>query len=177
MRVIGLDSNKTVVEVKNVLDNYLLQNNELISDIGEIGQVQQPDGGFITPIPPMPTLQDTKNSKILEMTQAYETDIYGIFTSTAFDGKTEETYSCSATDQVRINGEVTTALAVLAGYSTEKISWKNVNQFECVEWHPKNMVTLGTDLHAFVTDRTNYIEALTAYINSLTTIDDVNKVT
>lgn len=123
------------------------------------------------------TLDGAKNAKINEMTQAYENAIYGTFTSTAFDGTTQETYSCSQTDQVRINGEVTMAMAVKAGFSTETISWKNVNQDKCVTWTPDAMIKLGTDLHKFVTEKTDYLETLTAYVNSLTSVDDVNKVT
>lgn len=124
-----------------------------------------------------PSIDNIKKNKLMEVEQSYEKEIYNTFTSTAFDGKTEETYSCSQTDQVRINGEVTMAMAVKAGFSTESISWKNVNQVQCVAWTADSMIKLGTDLHAFVTAKTDYLEALTVYINSLTTIDDVNKVT
>lgn len=123
------------------------------------------------------TLDGSKNAKISETTQAYEKEIYGTFKSTAFDGSTQEAYSCSQTDQVRINGEVTMAMAVKAGFSTETISWKNVNQDKCVTWTADAMIKLGTDLHKFVTERTDYLEELTAYINGLMNIDDVNKVT
>lgn len=122
-------------------------------------------------------LTTIKTDKISEMTQVYENEIYGNFQSSAFDGKTQETYSCSQTDQVRINGEVTMAMAVKAGFSTEIISWKNVNQTQCVTWTADAMIKLGVDLHSFVTSKTDYLEALTVYINSLTTTDDVNKVT
>lgn len=122
-------------------------------------------------------LEDYKKNKLYEVEQAYEKEAYGAFTSTAFDGKTEETYSCSQTDQVRINGEVTMSMAVKAGFSTEPISWKNVNQPQCVPWAADSMIALGVDLHKFETEKSDYLEALTVYINSLTTIDDVNKVT
>lgn len=122
-------------------------------------------------------LASVQQNKISEMTQAYENEIYGTFTSTAFDGSTQETYSCSQTDQVRINGEVTMAMAVKAGFSTETTSWKNVNQTQCVTWTADSMIKLGVDLHKFVTAQTDYLEAITVYINSLTSIDDVNKVT
>lgn len=134
---------------------------------------------ILTPysVPHLPTLDETKNQKIIEITQAYNSEIYGTFKSNAFDGNTEETYSCSSTDQVRINGEVTMAMAVKAGFSQEPISWKNVNQDKCVDWTADSMIKLGTDLHKFITSKTDYLEALTAYINILTTADDVNKVT
>lgn len=125
----------------------------------------------------IPNINNTKKNKLSEVEQAYKKEAYGTFTSTAFDGKTEETYSCSQTDQVRINGEVTMAMAIKAGFSTEDISWKNVNQPQCVAWTADSMITLGADLHKFETVKADYLEALIVYINSLTTIDDVNKVT
>lgn len=122
-------------------------------------------------------LATVKQNKINEMTQAYQNEIYGTFQSSAFDGVNQEIYSCSQTDQVRINGEVTMAMAVKAGFSLETIFWKNVNQDKCVTWTADAMIKLGTDLHKFVTIQTDCLEALTVYINSLTNIDDINKVT
>lgn len=126
---------------------------------------------------PEESLEEVKKSKCEELKQDYEKASYETFTSNAFDGTTVETYSCSATDQVRINGEVTAAMAVLQGYSTEKISWKNINQAACVEWQPKSMVNLGIALHKFVTENTDKLESLISYVNKLSTIEDVQKVT
>ena len=65
MRIITLDSNKVITSVKDVGDNYVLGTNDLISDIGEIGQIQQNDGSFITPTlvvsTPQPSLEDKVN--------------------------------------------------------------------------------------------------------------------
>jgi hypothetical protein len=123
------------------------------------------------------TLPGAQNAKIAEITQEYENQIYGTFASTAFDGATEETYACDATSQMRINGEVTMAMAVKAGFSAEILSWKNANQAQCVTWTAEQMIKLGTDLHSFVTSKTDYLEQLTVYINSLTDINAVNAVT
>jgi hypothetical protein len=57
MRVITLDANKKVISVKTVGDSYILQLNDIITDLGDIGMIQQLDGSFIidtTPIPPQP---------------------------------------------------------------------------------------------------------------------------
>lgn len=64
MRVITLDTNKKVISIKNVLDNYILQVDEIKSDIGEIGQIQQTDGSFITPTPTPVTPQSTLEDKV-----------------------------------------------------------------------------------------------------------------
>lgn len=57
MRVITLNSNKKIISVKNVGDAYILETNDIETDLGEIGQIQQEDGSFIddtTPLPPQP---------------------------------------------------------------------------------------------------------------------------
>lgn len=65
MRVITLDSNNTVISVKTVGDAYAMQSGDLVSDSGDIGQVQQQDGTFTTPeaiVPPeVPTQEDKIN--------------------------------------------------------------------------------------------------------------------
>lgn len=65
MRIITIDENNVVIEVKNVTDNYQLSKGEFNSEIGEIGQIFQPDGSFITPDPepiePQTTLEDKIN--------------------------------------------------------------------------------------------------------------------
>jgi len=62
MRVITLDTNKKVIGVKTVGDAYVLQSNDIATELGEMGQIQQLDGSFIddtTPIPPPgPTIEE-----------------------------------------------------------------------------------------------------------------------
>ena len=53
MRVIKVIDN-VVTETKQVLEGYVPQINEIQSDIGEIGQILQADGTFVTPEPPEP---------------------------------------------------------------------------------------------------------------------------
>lgn len=65
MRIITLNESKKIIGVKEVRDDYLLQENEIESSVGEIGQIMQQDGTFITPEPtpvdPQPTLEDKIN--------------------------------------------------------------------------------------------------------------------
>lgn len=51
MRVIKLDTNKIIVGIKTVGDDYILRDNEIESEVGETGQILQADGSFITPEP------------------------------------------------------------------------------------------------------------------------------
>lgn len=64
MRVITLDTNKKVTEVKYVGDNYVLQAGEIETDLGEMGQIKQEDGSFITPIPETATAEPTPEDKV-----------------------------------------------------------------------------------------------------------------
>lgn len=73
MRVITLDANKKVTSVKTVGDAYVLQANDIITELGEVGQIQQADGSFIndtTPITPpiiQPTNQEISDNQIVIM--------------------------------------------------------------------------------------------------------------
>lgn len=77
MRVITLDINKIVTGVKDVGDNYIMKDNDIVSDIGEMGQIQQADGSFITPtptpIPPQPN--EPTNAEIAQMISDLQADL------------------------------------------------------------------------------------------------------
>lgn len=80
MRIITLDSNKKIISVKNVGDSYILETNDIQSDLGEIGQIQQPDGSFIddpTPIINIETIKDNTIviKKTVETTQPSEVTV------------------------------------------------------------------------------------------------------
>ena len=69
MRVITLDTNKKVIEVKDVGETYKLETNDIASELGEMGQIQQADGSFLddtTPIIP-PVIQPT-NKEVYDIT-------------------------------------------------------------------------------------------------------------
>lgn len=65
MRVIVLNNDKVVIEVKDVKKNHVLLNNEIHSEIGEMGQIMQEDGTFITPEPELIPVQVTIEELIL----------------------------------------------------------------------------------------------------------------
>ena len=57
MRIVTLNTNKKVMSIKNVGENYILETNDIVTELGELGQIQQLDGSFIddtTPLPPQP---------------------------------------------------------------------------------------------------------------------------
>jgi hypothetical protein len=77
MRVITLDQNKNVIGVKDVGESYTLEINDLVSNVGEIGQIQQPDGSFITPepIPVDPIPYEPTNAEVAQMISDLQADL------------------------------------------------------------------------------------------------------
>jgi len=67
MRVITLDTNKKVTSVKTVGNTYTLQPNDIKTELGEIGQIQQLDGSFINDTTPIISQQiQPTNQEILD---------------------------------------------------------------------------------------------------------------
>ncbi|WPC40611.1 hypothetical protein [Clostridium sp. JS66] len=144
-----------------------------LSEDGYNSIKKQIQASLISPV----TLENIRATKIQEIQKKCIELSTGTFKSKAYDGETEEEYSCSEKDQMRINGEFSIALAVKAGFSTRPVSWyKNKDAVECIEWNADNMIKLGEDLHKFETDLTDRVEALAAYVMSLTTVEEVQKV-
>ena len=68
MRIITLDINKKITSIKNVGENYIKEIDDIETNLGEMGQIQQLDGSFIddtTPIVP-PIIQPT-NQEVMDM--------------------------------------------------------------------------------------------------------------
>lgn len=80
MRIITLDINKKVTNPKIVNDDYIhnpgLQPGEIISELGEDGQIMQEDGSFITPPPiEVPQIHEPTNSEIAQMISDLQADL------------------------------------------------------------------------------------------------------
>ena len=62
MRVITLDPNNRVKDIKDVGDNCVLGPNDIVSELGMKDQIMQIDGTFIdppvVPVEPKPTLEE-----------------------------------------------------------------------------------------------------------------------
>lgn len=71
MRVIKI-VNDIIIEVKNLGDNYTLQENEFFSEIGELGQQKLTDGSFIDVEQEKVVLHPSIEEKMLVETQ-YQT--------------------------------------------------------------------------------------------------------
>lgn len=81
MRVLTLDLNKKVTDVKIVGDSYInvpgLQPGEIINDSGEQGQIMQADGTFITPPvePIAPQPYQPTNAEVAQMISDLQADL------------------------------------------------------------------------------------------------------
>lgn len=71
MRVLKIVDN-IVVSEKTVGENYELQDDEILSDTGRLGQIMQEDGTFITPEPEPIEPQETLEEKIDRLEQTIE---------------------------------------------------------------------------------------------------------
>lgn len=163
----------TIEECKAWLINFY----PYIKDLNDTSSITY-DPSTIPITPSTPTgLVVAISTKIEAMKNDFNIASYETFTSKAFDGKTLETYACDTGSQAQIMAEASISALIKLGYSSEVISWHNINQAECVIWEPQNMIDLVSDLHAFMTKQTDYIEKLCVYINSLKDVDKVNSVT
>lgn len=79
MRIITIDSNKKVIDVKVVGNSYInnpgLQQGEIVSDIGEYGKIMQADGTFIDDITMQPQPYIPTNAEIAQMISDLQADL------------------------------------------------------------------------------------------------------
>lgn len=73
MRVITLDTKNIVVGAKNVGDKYILQPNDIMTNLGDVGQIKQEDGSYIEDTTPIvvpriqPTIQEISDNQLILM--------------------------------------------------------------------------------------------------------------
>lgn len=177
MRIIILDSNKKVVCVKNGFpDNYILQVGEISSDIGEIGQTQQSDGSFKYAEITL-TINSIKNAKIQELEDDCTNVKDGGFKSSCLG--TEKTFDSSPENRNLIIGLAMKASLIANGatLTDSNIDWKTKDEPVCYAWTPQQMITLGVDMSTFLTNAIKHKEQLQQYVNTLTAIEEVQKIT
>lgn len=80
MRIITLDINKKIIGVAEVGDAYILNVNDIATDLGEMGQIQQTDGSFIDDITPIvpPVIQPT-NQQVNDNVMACMSGIFDLY--------------------------------------------------------------------------------------------------
>lgn len=59
----------------------------------------------------------------------------------------------------------------------KNLDWKAEDDPVCYAWTPQQILVLGSDLSTFMTSTIKHKELLQAYVKTLTTVEEVNKVT
>lgn len=123
------------------------------------------------------SLDDARQLKIQEL-EDYCTKVKdGGFKSSCLG--TEKTFDSSPENRNLIIGLAMKAGLVANGtkLTDNNIDWKAKDEDVCYPWQPSQMITLGVDMSTFLTDTIKHKEQLQAYVNTLTTIEEVQKVT
>jgi hypothetical protein len=168
MRVIQIDpKTKTVVCEKIVNDNYVIQSNEIESQTGFLGQVQQDDGTFINP---PPTLGDVKNQKITELTNA-EQQASSTFQSSALGSV--HTYLSDEKAMAKFNADY--AYVNSAEYDGQPILWFTLEEGG-VKHTKEQFNQVWTDGRNFIAANFAKWDSLVKQVKACTTVDEVNAI-
>jgi hypothetical protein len=143
---------------------------EMQSDVGELGQILQADGTFITPAPPPPTLDDVKNAKIAELT-AVNNSASASFTSTALG--TSHTYLSDADAMSKFNAEYTFVNG--PDWDGQPILWFTIEEGG-VEHTKDQFNQVWLDGRNHVATNFNKWDSLVKQVKACTTIDEVNSI-
>lgn len=167
MRVIKIIDNR-VVEAKTVLNSYILKENEIQSDTGEIGQIMQSDGTFITPEPPTPTLEDMKTLKIQEIQTEYGIGLKKGFSSSATG--TEYVFAYGQSDREKFMQLAISVLSNMANFPVPIPS----KDGEIVLHNQDQYQQLMADINAFGWTMQMKLSTLISQIKAATTVEEVN---
>lgn len=64
-----------------------------------------------------------------------------------------------------------------ATLADSNIDWKAKDEAICYPWTPQQIITLGVDMSTFLTNAIKHKEQLQTYVNTLTTVEEVQSVT
>jgi len=170
MKVITLDSNKKIISVKNVGDAYVLGIGDLVSDLGEMGQIQQVDGSFITPMPPAPSLLDTQTSKIAQIQDLYNQALSVGFTSSATGEPIQFAYGIS--DQNKFLKLLVTITAGMVTYPVTVYA-KNTTTYSLTQ---QQVMQLYKDVSTFEMGLEATLHTFINQVQACTTVDQVNAI-
>lgn len=164
MRVIKIINN-SITEIKQVLDSYVLQTNEIQSDVGEIGQIMQSDGTFIDAIPP---LEQVKLSKLTQINNAYNQKLNDGFTSSATG--TPYTFGYGQMDREKF---MQLTISVLSNIATFPIPIPAKNG--TIVLHDQTQYNqILADINAFAWAQQNRLQQLSQQVQASFTVDEVN---
>lgn len=171
MRVITLDTNKVVIGVKNVGDTCVLGPNDIVTNLGEIGQIQQADGTFSAPVIPQPTLEDVKVTKSAQLQEAYNNALAAGFNSSATG--TVYTFGYGPTDREKF---MQLTISVLSGVATFPVPIPAKDN--TIVMHDQTQYQqLLADINKFAWEQQNKLHTLLAQVQAAQTVDEVNAIT
>ncbi|UWG96771.1 hypothetical protein LPY66_18120 [Dehalobacter sp. DCM] len=168
MRYIILDSANKVIATR---EGPSIAEGEIQSDIGELGQVMQSDGTFITPEPPPLTFDELKQMKVQEMQLAYQTELTSGFVSNA-SGESL-LYGYNQSDQFNFTKQLN---AVNAGIAFYPIMWGTKNS-QIVSLNESQYKQLCSDANAFEWGLIGKIRTLAGRVMTATTIQELEGIT
>lgn len=123
------------------------------------------------------TLEEVKQAKIQELEDDCTKVKDSGFKSSCLG--TEKVFDSSPENRNLIIGLAMKASLVANGATLvdSNIDWKAKDEDVCYSWQPSQMITLGVDMSTFLTNTIKHKEQLQQYVNTLTTVEEVNKVT
>lgn len=120
----------------------------------------------------------SKQMKINELNQDCQNAIVGGFHSTAYQN-TDKLYDSTLTDQSNITGNALGAVSKVTGVQgceNDKFYYHAQGE-EFVEWTAEECLQLARDFKTFKEQQLIKNTQLQAYVNTLTTVEEVQKVT
>jgi len=127
---------------------------------------------------PEATLDQVKQAKYTELSQACQNAITGGFTSTAYQN-IAKTYDSTLEDQANITGNALSAVSKISGVAAcanDKFYYRAHGE-DFTEWTAEECLQLARDFKTFKEQQLIKNKELQAYVTNLTTVEDVQKVT
>ncbi|MFL0248851.1 hypothetical protein ACJDT4_00330 [Clostridium neuense] len=127
---------------------------------------------------PEATLDQVKQAKYTELSQACQNAITGGFTSTAYQN-TAKMYDSTLEDQANITGNALSAVSKISGVAAcanDKFYY-HARSEDFTEWTAEECLQLARDFKSFKEQQLIKNKELQAYVSTLNTVEDVQKVT
>jgi hypothetical protein len=126
---------------------------------------------------PEATLEEVKQAKVQELEDDCTKVKNSGFKSSCLGE--EKVFDSSPENRNLIIGLAMKASLIANGatLADSNIDWKAKDEPVCYAWTPQQMITLGVDMSTFLTNTIKHKEQLQAYVNTLITIEEVQKVT
>lgn len=126
---------------------------------------------------PEANLEQIKQAKINELENDCTKVKDGGFKSSCLGD--EKTFDSSPENRTLVMGLAMKASLIASGQTLpdSTLDWKAKDEPVCYAWTPQQMITLGVDLSTFMTNTIKHKEQLQQYVNTLTTAEEVQKIT